>query len=373
MNFDMPIVPFISLKDINDSFEPELSKVIEKVIHSGWYILGKELKEFERAFGSYCGVKNCIGVGNGYDALMLILRAYKELGLIKDGEEIIVPANTYIATILAISANRLSPILVEPKLDTYLIDETKIEKVLNEKTKAILPVHLYGQLCNMDVINEIAQKHNLLVIEDSAQSHGAKKYGKKSGAFGNASGFSFYPTKNLGALGDGGAITTDDDQLAKVVRELSNYGSGKKYINNYKGVNSRLDEMQAAVLNLKLQRLDADNDRRRKIAIRYKSRINNALVMLPKGVENESHVVHVFVVRCRYRDKLIDWLKEAGIETVIHYPIPPHKQLAYKEWNSRSYPITEKIHAEILSLPMSPTLKDADVDYVIDAINRFRI
>lgn len=367
------MIPFYSLKDVNASFEPELSNVVERVVHSGWYLLGEEVKKFESDFAKYCGVSHCIGVANGLDALTLILRAYKILGALKDGDEVIVPANTYIASILAISANNLVPILVEPKLTTYLIDEEKIEDAISSRTKAIMPVHLYGQLCNMGEINTIAKKYNLLVIEDSAQSHGAQFNGKRAGSFGDASGFSFYPSKNLGALGDAGAVTTNNEELASVVRQLANYGSEKKYVNNYKGVNSRLDEIQAAVLSLKLKRLDLDNQKRRNIAIKYKNGIKNNLITLPYGIESESHVIHVFVVMCRYRERLIQYLAENGIQTLIHYPIPPHKQLAYREWNNLSYPITERIHNEILSIPMSPVLSDNEVEYIINSVNSFSI
>lgn len=365
------MIPFLSLKDINASFEPDLSSTVQRVVSSGWFLLGEEVKNFESEFAKYCGVSHCIGVANGLDALTLILRAYKILGMLKDGDEVIVPANTYIASILAVSANNLVPVPVEPKLHTYLIDEDRIEEAITSKTRAIMPVHLYGQLCNMDAINTIAKKYNLLVIEDSAQSHGAKSNGKRAGSFGDASGFSFYPSKNLGALGDAGAVTTNDDQLAGIIRKLANYGSEKKYVNTYKGVNSRLDEIQAAVLSLKLKRLDFDNAKRRNIAIRYKTEIKNNLIILPYGIESESHVVHVFVIRCQYRDKLIQHLQNMGIHTMIHYPIPPHKQLAYQEWNQRSYPITEKIHNEILSIPMSPTLTQKEVDTVICGLNEF--
>lgn len=367
------MIPFLSLKDVNESFEPELSSVVQRVVASGLFLQGEEVKNFESQFAEYCGVSHCIGVANGLDALTLILRAYKILGMLKDGDEVIVPANTYIASILAVNANNLIPVPVEPKLKTYLIDEDRIEEAITSKTRAIMPVHLYGQLCNMDAINTIAKRHNLLVIEDSAQSHGAKSGGKRAGSFGDASGFSFYPSKNLGSLGDAGAVTTNDDELAEVIRQLGNYGSKKKYVNNYKGVNSRLDEIQAAVLSLKLKRLDLDNSKRRNIAIRYKTEIRNDIVTLPYGVESESHVIHVFVVRCQYRQKLIEHLTQMGIQTLIHYPIPPHKQLAYHEWNSRSYPITEKIHYEILSIPISPTLTENEVDDVITGLNTFRV
>lgn len=366
------MVPFNSLEDVTNSFEPELSEAILRVVKSGWYLLGNEVKKFESAFAEFCGVKHCIAVANGLDALILIMRAYKELGLLHDGDEVIVPANTYIASILAVNANNLVPVPVEPRLDTYLIDPDEIEKAITKKTKAIMPVHLYGQLCDMDRIKAIADKYNLLVIEDSAQSHGAMRNGKRAGAFGNASGFSFYPGKNLGALGDAGAVTTNDDQLAETVRHIANYGSEKKYVFKYKGVNSRLDELQAVVLSVKLKRLDADNQRRREIALRYCKEIMNPFVTLPQGISAPSHVVHIFVIRSPYRDELAQHLEKNGVQTLIHYPIAPHKQVAYKEWNDRIYPITEKIHREVLSLPMYATLRDAEVEQVIRAINSFK-
>ncbi|MHB0896057.1 MAG: DegT/DnrJ/EryC1/StrS family aminotransferase [Spirochaetales bacterium] len=366
------MVSFNSLEDITKSFEPELSEAILRVVKSGWYLLGNEVKAFESAFAEFCGVKHCIGVANGLDALILIIKSYKELGVLHDGDEVIVPANTYIASILAVSANNLVPVPVEPRLDTYLIDPDQIEKAITKKTKAIMPVHLYGQLCDMDAIIDIASKYNLLIIEDSAQAHGAQKNGKKAGAFGHASGFSFYPGKNLGALGDAGAITTNDDELADVVRKIANYGSDKKYIFGYKGTNSRLDEIQAAILSIKLKRLDADNQRRNAIALRYCSEIKNQLVVLPAGINSLSHVVHIFIIRLACRDELAAHMEKCGVQTLIHYPIPPHKQAAYKEWNDRRYPITEKIHHEVLSLPMYSTLIEAEIDQVIRAVNSFK-
>jgi dTDP-4-amino-4,6-dideoxygalactose transaminase len=365
------MIPFLSLKDLNDSFQPELNQALCRVSDSGWYLLGTEVKAFEHAFAQYCGTKHCIGVANGLDALILILRAYKELGFMKDGDEVIVPANTYIASILAISANNLTPILVEPNEATYALDPTLIESKITDKTKAILSVHLYGQLSDMDAINAIAQKHNLKVIEDSAQSHGALLNGKRSGNLGDASGFSFYPGKNLGCLGDGGAVTTNDDQLAQAIRTLANYGSQQKYVNEFKGMNSRLDEIQAAVLSVKLPRLDQDTERRREIAQMYLDGIQNTSIALPFVVTPEGHAWHLFVIRCKERTKLQSYLSENGIQTLIHYPIPPHKQGAYSELNEMSFLITENIHNEVLSLPMSPTLSNEQVSKVIDVINKF--
>ncbi len=365
------MIPFLDLKDINSSRKHDLIKAFERVLDSGWYILGEEVKSFEREFAAYCGVKHCIGVANGLDALILILRAYKELGKLKEGDEVIVPANTYIATILAVSENRLIPVLVEPDLNTYNIDPTKIEEKITAKTRAIMPVHLYGQLADMSAICAIAKKHDLLVIEDSAQAHGALSGSKRAGSFGDASGFSFYPGKNLGALGDAGAITTDNDELAECINALRNYGSHKKYENLFRGLNSRLDELQAAFLRVKLQHLDEDNAKRRKIADYYLANIKKPKIILPQVENPESHVWHLFVVRSADRANLQKHLTENSIQTIIHYPIPPHKQQAYKEWNSTSLPITEKIHSEILSLPISPVLTLQDAKIVVELINDY--
>lgn len=365
------MVKFLDLLEINKQHKEELKKAFERVLDSGWYIMGDELKTFETEFAAYCGTKHAIGVANGLDALILIIRAYKEMGVFQDGDEIIVPANTYIASILAISANNLVPVLVEPDINTYNIDPALIEFHITAKTKAILPVHLYGQLCDMNAINAIAQKHQLKVIEDSAQAHGATSNGKRAGNFGDATGFSFYPGKNLGALGDAGAITTNDDTLNGSIRALLNYGSQKKYENLYKGINSRLDELQAALLSVKLKTLDQETATKRAIANRYLKEINNAKIILPKVAEQSAHVWHLFVVRTDAREHLQQYLTNNGIQTVIHYPIPPHQQEAYKEWNNLSYPISETIHREVLSLPLSPVLKPEEVDYVIKTINKY--
>jgi dTDP-4-amino-4,6-dideoxygalactose transaminase len=309
----------------------------------------------------------------GLDALRLILKAYIEMGIMRKGDEIIVPANTYIASILAISYNRLTPVLVEPDPETYLIDPAKIEEKITSKTKAIMPVHLYGQICSMDEIKNIASKYNLKVIEDSAQAHGAVYKDKKSGNLGDASGFSFYQGKNLGALGDAGAVTTNDKQLAECIQALGNYGSHIKYKNIYKGVNSRLDDMQAALLRVKLKYLDKENRKRQEIAKLYREKIQNEDIILPNVKSGEeTHVWHVFIIRTQYRDKLQSYLTNNNIQTLIHYPIPPHKQDAYKEWNTISYPIAEAIHNEVLSLPMSPIMSDNEVIKVIDIINNFK-
>jgi len=362
---------FLDLKEINNNYKSRLEEAFVRVLDSGWYILGNEVKTFEREFAEFCGTKYCIGVANGLDALILILRAYKELGKIREGDDVIVPANTYIATILAITENRLNPILVEPDVDTYNIDPDQIVKKITPKTKVIMPVHLYGRLADMDKIVDIARRNNLLVIEDSAQAHGASLNGKRAGSFGNASGFSFYPGKNLGALGDAGAITTNDSELNECIQALRNYGSHIKYENLYRGVNSRLDELQAAFLKVKLPFLDEENAKRRKVADFFLSNIKNPSIILPKKEYDERHVWHTFVVRTQKRSELQDFLRFKKIETLIHYPIPPHKQNAFLSWNNRSYPITEKIHSEILSLPIFPTITEASVDYIVKSINEF--
>ena len=365
------MIPFLDLKGLNAQYRDELIEACTKVIDIGWYIQGNECKEIEKEFAQYCGTKYTIGVANGLDALILILRAYKELGILCDGDEIIVPSNTYIASILAISQNNLVPVLVEPNINTYLIDPSKIEEKITSKTKAILPVHLYGQTCEMDAINEIAKKYNLKVIEDSAQSHGAYFQDKRSGNLGDASGFSFYPGKNLGALGDGGAVTTNDEELANAIKALGNYGSHKKYENLYKGVNSRLDEMQAALLRVKLRYLDNEVEKRRNIANYYLQNIKNENIILPTVREQDNHVWHLFVIRTSKRDELQKYLLDNGIQTLIHYPIPPHKQNAYKEWKNESYPISEQIHDEILSLPISGIQSLEDTRKIVKAINEF--
>jgi len=371
------MIPFLDLKNINNQYRAELIEACTRVIDSGWYIGGKELEQFEKNFSDYCGTKYAIGVANGLDALILTLRAWKELGKLNDGDEVIVPSNTYIASILAITANNLTPILVEPDLATYNIDPAKIMAAITSKTKAILPVHLYGLLAPMPKIMEIAKKHNLLVLEDSAQAHGAEIDGKKAGNWGDASGFSFYPGKNLGALGDAGAITTNNEELAQMLRALRNYGSHEKYKNLVPGVNSRLDEIQAAMLDIKLKFLDQEIAHRRKIARLYLENINNSLIKLPldnvNAEEYQQHVWHLFVIRTGRREALQKYLADNGVQTLIHYPIPPHKQQAYKEWNNLSYPISEQIHAEVLSLPIGPTLSLEEAKAVIQLCNTFKV
>lgn len=365
------MIPFLDLKELNTQYKAELIEACTRVIDSGWYIQGNECKEFDKEFASYCGAKYAIGVANGLDALILILRAYKELGFMKDGDEVIVPSNTYIASILAISQNNLVPVLVEPDINTYLLNPSKIEEKITSKTKAILPVHLYGQTCEMDKINEIAKKYNLKVIEDSAQSHGAYFQDKRSGNLGDASGFSFYPGKNLGALGDGGVVTTNDEELANTIKALGNYGSHKKYENLYKGVNSRLDEMQAAMLRVKLRYLDNELEKRRDIANYYLENIKNENIILPVVRAESNHVWHLFVIRTSKRDELQKYLLDNGVQTLIHYPIPPHNQNAYKEWNNESYPISEQIHTEVLSLPISGVQNLENTKNIVEKLNEF--
>lgn len=365
-------VPFLDLGTINARDRNALIGAFTRVLDSGWYVLGKEVEAFEREYAAYCGTRHCVGVGNGLEALVLILRAWMQLGAIKSGDEVIVPANTYIATILAITENGLTPVLVEPQLATCNLDVTCMAQHISPRTRAILPVHLYGQTADMTAINAVARKHGLKVVEDCAQAHGARHDGVRAGALGDAAGHSFFPSKNFGALGDAGAVTTNDDALADALRALRNYGSHRKYENIYQGVNSRLDELQAALLRVKLARIDADNQRRREIASRYLVQIRHPDITLPVvGALNEP-VWHVFVVRAAARDALQAHLAVQGIGTLIHYPIPPHRQQAYQEWHSRSYPLTERIHREVLSLPISPVMTDAQVESVITACNTWR-
>ena len=370
------MIPFLDLKAINAQYRDKLLAACTQVIDSGWYISGKEVEDFERKFADYCGTQYAIGVANGLDALILTLRAWKELGRLNEGDEVIVPSNTYIASILAISQNNLKPVLVEPDIHTFNIDAKKIEAAITTKTKAILPVHLYGQLAAMPEIIVIAKKYNLLVLEDSAQAHGAEIDGKKAGSWGDASGFSFYPGKNLGALGDAGAITTNDAELAHMLKAIRNYGSHEKYKNLVPGVNSRLDEIQAAILNVKLKFLDQENQYRRHIADLYLKEIQNSAIELPftniNAETDTQHVWHLFVIRTQHREQLQKHLAEHGVQTLIHYPIPPHKQQAYQEWNNFSLPISEQIHAEVLSLPIGPTLSIDEAKQVVQLCNGFQ-
>lgn len=365
------MIKFLDLYTINQLHKQEMLTAFERVVDSGWFIQGKEVESFEKEFANYCGTRHSIGVANGLDALSLIIRAYKELGAFNEGDEIIVPANTFIASILAISDNKLVPVLVEPDISTYLITAESIKPHISLHTKAIMVVHLYGQVCNMDSIHQLAEAYGLKVIEDAAQAHGATYQGKKAGNLGDAAGFSFYPGKNMGSLGDGGAVTTHDDRVAKTIRSIANYGSGEKYHNQYKGVNSRLDEVQAALLKIKLKYLEADTERRRQIAAQYLEGINNNKIVLPQVRYPKGHVWHLFVIRTANREALQAYLQKAGIQTQIHYPIPPHKQEAYKEWNHLSLPITEQIHREVLSLPISPVLTDEEVNKVIVELNAY--
>jgi len=363
------MIPFLDLKAINAANRDELIEACTRVIDSGWYITGNELACFENDFARYCGTSHCIGVANGLDALTLTLRAWKELGRLKEGDEVIVPANTYIASILAITENRLIPVLVEPDEASYNLCPLKAEAAITPKTRAILAVHLYGQLTDMPALLDVAERHNLLVLEDSAQAHGASLNGRKAGNWGDAAGFSFYPGKNLGALGDAGAITTSDDDLAQTLRALRNYGSHEKYKNLYQGVNSRLDEIQAAMLGVKLKYLDKQTAHRRQIANLYLEGIKNSAIQLPCCPNPEQHVWHLFVVRSQQRDALQQHLIEAGVQTLIHYPIPSHQQQAYAQWNAKNYPLTEAMHQQVLSLPMGPNLTAEVAQTVIKACN----
>lgn len=365
-------VPFLSLKDVTNKYKNEIHEAALRVIDSGWYLQGKENETFEADYSKYIGTKYTIGCANGLDALIWIFRAYIELGVMKEGDEVIVPANTYIATILAITENNLVPVLVEPNPDTLQIDDSKIEEKITDKTKAIAIVHLYGQCAYTDKIGELCKKYNLKLIEDNAQAHGCVYKGTKTGAIGDAAGHSFYPGKNLGALGDAGAVTTNDLELAQAVRSLANYGSQKKYVFQYCGRNSRLDEIQAAILDVKLKHLDEDVKLRKEVAKKYLSGITNPKIKLPKIFDWDQHVFHIFTILTEDREGLQKFLTEKEIGTNIHYPIPPHKQECYKEWNNMSFPVTEKIHQQELSLPMSPCLTDEQIQYVIDVINEWK-
>ncbi|WP_395303169.1 DegT/DnrJ/EryC1/StrS family aminotransferase [Pectobacterium polonicum] len=369
------MINFLDLKEVNTSYKNELKDAFSRVLDSGWYISGNELFDFENNFSNYCGVTHTIGVANGLDALILTLRAWKELGKIKDGDEVIVQANTYIASVLAITENNLTPILVEPDPNTYNLSPLAVKAAITPRTKVILPVHLYGQISPMDKIMAIAKEHNLLVLEDCAQAHGATLNDKKAGSWGDAAGFSFYPGKNLGALGDAGAITTNDNELANALKALRNYGSHKKYENIYQGVNSRLDELQAAFLTVKLKYLDESNRRRQQIAKEYCAGVKNNLISLPRSPDIPSeHVWHLFVIQSDNRIRLQKFLSDNGIQTLIHYPTPPHFQQAYSELGLKegSLPITESIHNRVLSLPMGPTLSDIEIQNMIKILNNYR-
>lgn len=365
------MIKFLDLQKINAVYQESFQEKLKLVLDKGWFILGDEVQSFETNFANYCGTKYCIGVGNGLDALVLIFKGYIQLGKLQKGDEVIVLANTYIASILAILQADLIPVLVEPRLETYNINPDLIADKITSKTKAILAVHLYGQLAEMEKINAIAKEHNLLVIEDAAQAHGAISNHLRAGNLSDAAAFSFYPGKNLGALGDAGAITTNDESLANILYSLRNYGSEKKYHNEFIGTNSRLDELQAAFLNVKLPHLDSDNEKRKAIAKRYLSEIKNDKIILPTWDLSDNHVFHLFVIRTNNRENFQNYLSENEIETMIHYPIPPHKQKAFATRNSLSFPITEQIHNEVLSLPISPIMTAEEVDFVIETINNY--
>ena len=386
-------IPFLSLKDITAKYADEIHEAVNRVVDSGWYLQGKENERFEKHFAEYIGTDYCIGVGNGLDALIWIYRAYIELGVMKTGDEVIVPANTFIASILAITENGLKPVFVEPRIDTLEIDDERIEEAITERTKSILLVHLYGRCAYTEKIGVLCKKYNLKLVEDNAQAHGCRCYApidngqffdersgkaertmdnsqfKRTGALGDAAGHSFYPGKNLGAFGDGGAVTTDDEELAKTIRALANYGSTKKYVFKYTGRNSRLDEIQAAVLDVKLKHLDEDNAHRQMMANYYYNHIQNPLITLPKRLPDANNVYHLFPVLCERRDEIQKYLTENGVQTLIHYPIPPHKQECYKQWNDQSYPITEQVHQQELSLPISPVMTMKDAESVTILIN----
>jgi dTDP-4-amino-4,6-dideoxygalactose transaminase len=365
------MIQFLDLKRANEKHENEIVTAIENVIRSGWYVLGNEVKTFEKAYAAFCGVDHCVGVGNGLDAIRLIFRAYLEMGVLTPSDEVIVPSNTYIATILAVADCNLTPVWVEPDINTYNIDPVAIEKHITSKTKAILLVHLYGRIAYNEQIKAIAEKHNLLIVEDAAQSHGAGFNGKMSGSLGNAGAFSFYPTKNLGAVGDAGAVTTNDAELAGVVRAIANYGSSSKYVHTIKGLNSRLDEIQAAVLNVKLKYLQEENLIRQKIADFYLLNIKNPKIILPTIGKPKENNWHLFIIRCNERDRLKSYLFEKGIEAQIHYPVPPHVQIAFKEMCEMSFPISEQIHREVLSLPLNIYLTQEEQSAIVSAVNGF--
>lgn len=366
-----PAIPFLNLRDVNARHADELKAAAARVIDSGWYVLGDEVAAFEREFAAHVGTRRALGVGNGLDALSLILRGYIELGALAEGDEVIVPANTFIASFLAITHNRLLPVPVEPDAASFNLDPARVEAAIGPGTRAIMAVHLYGQLADMEALATLARRHNLLLIEDAAQAHGASSNGRSAGSFGDAAAFSFFPGKNLGALGDAGAVVTDDAALAQRVAALRNYGSEVKYLHLFQGVNSRLDEMQAALLRVKLKYLDQEVAWRRRLARRYRDGIRHPLIALPHTPHEERHAWHLFVIRCARRDALQRHLQACGIQTQVHYPVPPHRQPAYASLQHLSLPLTERLHDEVLSLPIGPTLSDDDAQRVIDACNAF--
>jgi len=365
------MIKFLDLQKITQKYAVEIHEAVSRVVGSGWYLQGQENEHFEKNYAEYIGSEFCIGVANGLDALRLILKAYIELEVMKEGDEIIVPANTFIASILAITDNRLVPVLVEPRLDNYQIDDELIEASITERTKGIMIVHLYGHCAFTDKIADICSKYNLKLIEDNAQAHGCKYKGKKTGSIGDAAGHSFYPGKNLGAFGDAGAVTTNDQELAETIRSLANYGSAQKYVFQYQGLNSRLDEIQAAILNVKLKHLDEDTQKRKDIAMYYVENIKHPDIILPIVEDWDAHVFHLFPIRSKRRDELQEYLRKNGVQTLIHYPIPPHKQLCYPKYNNLNLPITEMIHREELSLPMSQVLEVDEIVRITDLMNNF--
>ena len=365
------MIKFLDLGKITEKYSDEILAATTEVVRSGWYLQGCKNHEFEENYSSYIRTQYTIGCANGLDALIWIYRAYIELGIMKEGDEVIVPANTYIASILAITENKLVPVFVEPDINTLQIDDSQIEKAITDRTRSILIVHLYGRCAYSERIGDLCAKYSLRLVEDNAQAHGCIYNGKRTGSLGDAAGHSFYPGKNLGALGDGGAVTTNNKELADAIRTLANYGSIKKYVFKYQGRNSRLDELQAAVLNVKLKYLDEDNEQRKKVAQYYLDHIYNQLVSFPSQLPNESNVYHIFPILCETRDGLQTYLTKCGIQTLIHYPIPPHKQECYKEWNDRCFPIAEQIHKQELSLPISPVMSLEDVRRVVEVINKY--
>ena len=367
------MIPFLNLQGITALHADEIRTAIDDVVNSGWYLQGAATERFEHHYAEFIGSKHCIGVGNGLDALWLIYRAYMEMGIMQPGDEVIVPANTYIASILAITGNGLKPVLVEPDVETLELDDQLVEQAITPQTRSILLVHLYGRCAYTAKIGELCRKYALKLVEDNAQAHGCcHTDGRRTGSIGHAAGHSFYPGKNLGALGDGGAVTTDDAELAAIVRALGNYGSKQKYVFDYQGRNSRLDEIQAAILDVKLRHLDDENNRRREVADYYYTHIKNPLIRLPKRLSDAQNVYHLFPVFCPKRNALQQHLTENGIQTLIHYPIPPHQQACYKAWNTMSLPVTENLHQEELSLPISPILSLADAEVVVKSLNAFK-
>ncbi|TXJ58818.1 DegT/DnrJ/EryC1/StrS family aminotransferase [Prevotella brunnea] len=364
------MIEYLSLKKVTEMHSDEIFDAIQEVIRSGWYLQGEAVGNFEKNYADYIGTKHCVTCGNGLDALSLILRAYKELGILHDGDEIIAPANTYIATLLSISENNLIPILVEPNIDTLEIDDRLIDLAITPRTRAIMLVHLYGRCAYTRHIEALRKHYNLLLIEDNAQAHGCTFADKRTGSLGNAAAHSFYPGKNIGALGDAGAVTTNDKRLADVIRMLGNYGSERKYEFTHKGMNSRMDELQAAILNIKLKYIDKENARRKEIAHRYQNEIKNTAITIPNP-SNRDNVYHIFPILCETRNKLQSYLNKHGVQTMIHYPIPPHKQKAYREWNQLSFPITEQIHEQELSIPCNQTITEEETDTIIRLLNSY--